>query len=281
MDSVNVENISFTYPLKKIKNSRRSFCLSNVSFSLSQGVFLSVLGPNGSGKSTLLKLLTRSLQPDAGKIKVFGCDLFKITQKELSRKIAYVPQIHPMVFPFNVYEMVLMGRSPFLSGIGFEGLPDKAIVEEALQKVDMLSLSNMAFDKLSGGEKQRVFLARALAQQCPLLILDEPNTHLDLSHQLQMLTLISDLVKEKTISVVAVFHDLNLASMFSDKILLLKSGNISAYGDVREVLCEKIIEDVFDTEVKVDEHPTQQLPRITLLPVKNITNLDKIRWRKI
>jgi iron complex transport system ATP-binding protein len=268
MDSVNVENISFTYPLKKSPGCGKPFTLTNISFSLPKGVFLSVLGANGSGKSTLLKLINRTYKIDSGKIEIFGADINTFTQKDLSKQIAFVPQIHPVVFPFNVYEIVLMGRSPYLSGFGFESDQDKKIAYEALQKVDLTHLSMKPLNQLSGGEQQRVFLARALAQQCPILILDEPNTHLDLSHQIEMLTLIKQLAAEKRISVIAVFHDLNLAAMFSDNILLLKDGAISAYGLVNEILCERNIKNVFGTTVGVDKHPTLNIPRITILPDK-------------
>ncbi len=268
MDSVNVENISFIYPLKKSQDSGKPFSLTNISFSLPEGVFLSVLGPNGSGKSTLLKLINRTHLPGSGKIRIFDTEIKSIGRKDLSKLIAFVPQIHPVVFPFNVYELVLMGRAPYLHGFGFESDIDRKITYEALQKVDLLHLSSKPFEQLSGGEKQRVFLARALAQQCPILILDEPNTHLDLSHQLEMLALIKQLATEQSISVISVFHDLNLAAMFSDKILLLKEGKVSAYGPVNEILCERNIKDVFGTTVNVDKHPSLNIPRITLLPDK-------------
>jgi iron complex transport system ATP-binding protein len=268
MDSVNVENISFIYPLKKSQDSGKPFSLTNISFSLPEGVFLSVLGPNGSGKSTLLKLINRTHLPGSGKIRIFDTEIKSIGRKDLSKLIAFVPQIHPVVFQFNVYELVLMGRAPYLRGFSFEGEIDKKITYEALQKVDLLHLSSKPFEQLSGGEKQRVFLARALAQQCPILILDEPNTHLDLSHQLEMLALIKQLATEQSISVISVFHDLNLASMFSDEILLLKEGKVSAYGPVTEILCERNIKNVFGTTVNVDKHPSLNIPRITLLPDK-------------
>lgn len=274
MDSVNVENISFIYPLKKSQDSGKPFSLTNISFSLPKGIFLSVLGPNGSGKSTLLKLINRTHLPGSGKIKIFGTENKSFSQKDLSKLIAFVPQIHPVVFPFNVYELVLMGRSPYLSGFGFEGEIDKKITFEALRKVDLLHLSSKPFEQLSGGEKQRVFLARALAQQCPILILDEPNTHLDLSHQLEMLTLIKQLATKQSISVISVFHDLNLAAMFSDEILLLKEGKVSAHGPVNEILCERNIKNVFGTTVDVDKHPSLNIPRITLLPDKTFNKYN-------
>jgi iron complex transport system ATP-binding protein len=266
MDSINVENISFAYPLIKNLNSEKQFCLKNISFSLPKGVFLSILGPNGSGKSTLLKLINRINTPDSGKIKIFDSELSNLSQRELSKKIAFVPQIHQMVFPFNVYEIVLMGRSPYLRGFGFEGEKDKDITCKALQKVDLIHLALKPFDQLSGGEKQRVFLARALVKQCPILILDEPNTHLDLAHQVDMFTTLKGLVSEQGISIISVFQDLNLAAMFSDEILLLKDGSVSVYGTVSEILCEKNIKDVFGTTVDVDRHPSLDIPRITLIP---------------
>jgi iron complex transport system ATP-binding protein len=266
MDIISVENISFTYPQQSISEKGNPFKLTNISFSIPPGTFLSVLGPNGSGKSTLLKLINRIYRPDSGKIKIFDFEINHLSQKDLSKQIAFVPQIQPVFFSYSVYEIVLMGRSPYLSGFGFENRQDRTITLDALQKVDLIHLASKSFEQLSGGEKQRVFLARALAQQCPLLILDEPNTHLDLVHQIEMLTLIKQLTMEQKISVISVFHDLNLAAMFSDKILLLDEGENVAFGSVKEILCERNISQVFRTKVLVDKHPSLDIPRISLTP---------------
>lgn len=273
MDSVNVENISFTYPSTKGKKLGANFSLENVFFSLAAGTFLSIVGPNGSGKSTLLKIINKILLPDLGRVKIFEKDYSSIPIKELAKKIAFVPQTQPLAFPFTVYEIVLMGRSPHLHGFGFENIEDKNIAQEAMKKTDIQHLSSRYINELSGGEIQRVFLARALAQQTPILLLDEPNTHLDLQHQIEILTLIKKLVTNDGISVVAVFHDLNIASMYSDEILVLNYGKVHAVGKTASVVNKKNIEEVFRTGVIIDAHPVITSPRVTLIPeLKNKIN---------
>jgi iron complex transport system ATP-binding protein len=269
MFSVNLENISFSYPRHNSAGENIFFSLNDISFSLNSGTFLSILGPNGSGKSTLLRIIARILFPEKGTVKIFGTDYIKISRKALSRLIAFVPQVHSLVFPYTVFEVVLMGRSPHIQGLGFESSNDRIIAEDAMEKVDAFRLRSKPISELSGGELQRVFLARALAQQCPILILDEPNTHLDLKHQIEILTLIKNIVNEKAISVVSVFHDLNLASIYSDEILLLEDGMVRAHGTPSEVLNETNVNMVFGTEVIVDPHPVTNSPRITIMPGTN------------
>ncbi len=269
MLSVDVENISFSYPQRHSVRENIFFSLKNISFALKSGTFLSILGPNGSGKSTLLRIIDRILLPDRGSVKIFDKDYIKISRKELSRLIAFVPQVHSLVFPYTVFEVVLMGRSPHIKGVGFENFTDIQIVEDVMEKVDVSRLRSKPVGELSGGELQRVFLARALAQQCPILVLDEPNTHLDLRHQIEILALIKKIVNEKSISVVSVFHDLNLASIYSDEILLLDSGKVLAHGTPNTVLNEMNIKMVFGTEVIIDPHPVTNSPRITIIPDTN------------
>ncbi len=269
MLSVDVENISFSYPQRHSVRENIFFSLKNISFALKSGTFLSILGPNGSGKSTLLRIIDRILLPDRGSVKIFDKDYIKISRKELSRLIAFVPQVHSLVFPYTVFEVVLMGRSPHIKGVGFENFTDIQIVEDVMEKVDVSRLRSKPVGELSGGELQRVFLARALAQQCPILVLDEPNTHLDLRHQIEILALIKKIVNEKSISVVSVFHDFNLASIYSDEILLLDSGKVLAHGTPNTVLNEMNIKMVFGTEVIIDPHPVTNSPRITIIPDTN------------
>lgn len=266
MYSINVENITFTYPSHKEKIFLPHFSLDKILLSLTAGTFLSIVGPNGSGKSTLLKIISKILLPDSGKVKIFEKDYATIPRKDLAKKIAYVPQIQPLAFPFTVYEIVLMGRSPYLQGFGFENIEDKNIAHDAMEKTEIQQLSSRYINELSGGEIQRVFLARALAQRAPILLLDEPNTHLDLQHQIEILCLIKKLVTNGGISVVAVFHDLNIASMFSDEILILNFGKVHAVGKTASVVNKKNIEEVFQTHVIIDSHPVIASPRVTLLP---------------
>src|SRR5712692_686270 len=218
MQALNVEHISFSYHRQTKDNE---FTLQDVSFDVLEGEFFSILGPNGSGKTTLLRLMDRILLPQRGTIKLFGQDLSTFSRKELAKRIGFVPQEHSLVFPYTVKEVVLMGRSPHLIGLGFEGPHDNEVADAAMQLTDIDYLAAKPMTELSGGERQRVFIARALAQEPSILLLDEPNAHLDLAHQLDILHLTRSASKEKRLTVVAVFHDLNLTSLFSKRILLL------------------------------------------------------------
>lgn len=264
MISLDVEKINFIYATNS--NGTEPFQLKDISFRVQEGTFLSILGPNGSGKSTLLKIIDKILIPHSGSVKVFGIDYNQITRKELSKLIAFVPQSSPLNFPFTVFETVLMGRSPFSSGIGFESETDRNFALNAMQQTDIIHLANREIMKLSGGEIQRVYLARAITQQAQILILDEPNTHLDLRHQIEILSLIKNLTIKNQKTVIAVFHDLNLATLFSDEILILKEGRIFAYGKPENVINRENIKEVFNTETIIDLHPIRKIPRITLNP---------------
>lgn len=262
MISIDVDKINFSYnfPKKETKN----FKLSEVSFTIQQGTFLSILGPNGSGKSTLLRIIDKILTPESGNIKIFEKDYYKISRKELSKYIAYVPQSILSNFPYTVFEIVLMGRAPYLGGIGFENQKDIDIAIAAMEKTDTLHLVNRKIQNISGGEMQRVFLARALTQQAPILLLDEPNTHLDLQHQIDILDLIKKFTREIKLTVISVFHDINLASLYSDLILILNQGRVFTFGKPETVLNEENIKLVFGTKAIIDKHPIKGIPRVTL-----------------
>ncbi|RCK74575.1 MAG: Vitamin B12 ABC transporter, ATPase component BtuD [Ignavibacteriae bacterium] len=264
MLSIEVDKINFSYQLHK--NEKVTFKLEDISFSLNKGTFLSILGPNGSGKSTLLKIIDKILHPISGNITILGKDFNKISKKELSRYIAFVPQSTPPNFPYTVYETVLMGRAPYLGGIGFENEKDRDVAIRSMEKTDIINLANRNIQNLSGGEIQRVYLARALTQQAPILLLDEPNTHLDLTHQIDILTLIKKLTIENKFTVISVFHDINLASLFSDMILILHEGRVFEFGKPEYVLNEKNLKTVFGTETIIDKHPIKGIPRVTLNP---------------
>ncbi len=259
-----VDNINFNYKLRK--GDTFAFRLENISFSLEKGTFLSILGPNGSGKSTLLRILDKILNPNSGSISIFGKNYNRISRRELSKLISFVPQSPPTNFPYTVFETVLMGRAPYLTGIGFENEKDKHIATASMEKTDILYLANRNVQNLSGGEIQRVYLARALTQQTPILLLDEPNTHLDLTHQIDILTLIKSLTIENEITVISVFHDINLASLFSDIILILDKGRVFEFGKPENVLNQTNIKKVFGAETIIDQHPIKKIPRITLNP---------------
>ncbi len=259
MHAITVDNISFRY---------RSTVptLRNLSFSVNRGEFLSFLGPNGSGKTTLLRLLDRILLPDEGRITVDGKPLEEYSRTELARRIGFVPQDTTMVFPFTVMEIVLMGRAPHARGMMFESEHDREIALEMLRLTDALHLADQSVTTLSGGERQRVLIARALAQEADILLLDEPNAHLDIAHQMDVFSIIRKLNRERGITVVSVSHDLNLAAAFSDRIGMLVCGSLAALGSPAEVLTEQNIATAFRARVVVDSHPASGTPRVTLVP---------------
>jgi iron complex transport system ATP-binding protein len=257
MQALLVNNIAFSY--------RDNIpTLTDVSFQVHKGEFLSFVGPNGSGKTTLLRLLDRIFLPRTGSILLDDKSLTAYTRAELAKRMAFVPQDTTILFPFTVMEIVLMGRSPHSRGSMFESERDREIAEQMLAITDTQHLAHQPITTLSGGERQRVFIARALAQQPDILLLDEPNAHLDIAHQLDIFAIIKKLNKETGLTVISVSHDLNLAAAFSDTIGMLVCGTIAAMGTPASVLTKELIEKVFRTEVLVDQHPVTHAPRVTL-----------------
>lgn len=208
-----------------------------------------IIGPNGSGKSTLLKCIYRILKPSSGIIKFDGNDIKSMSVKETSKNTAVLSQHNIYDFDFTVLEIVLLGRSPYKKFMERDNAEDYKIVNDALKKVNMLHLKDRTFQSLSGGEQQRVILARALAQQPQCLILDEPTNHLDIKYALQLMKIVKDL----SIEVIAAIHDLNTAAMYCDKIYVLKDGEITKYGTPKEVLTSQLIKHVFEVDAKVIE----------------------------
>jgi iron complex transport system ATP-binding protein len=254
--NLKVENVSFQYTVRAV--------LQHISFEVHAGEFLGLIGPNGSGKTTLLRLVARLHSPTSGRVLLDETELSGYSHADIARRVAYVPQDHPDVFPFTVMEIVLMGRSPHLRGIGFERADDIAIAREMMELTDIAYLADHPITALSGGERQRAYLARALAQQASILLLDEPNTHLDIAHQGSIFSIIKQLKNRRSLTVLSVSHDLNLAAMYSDRILMLHEGEIAAIGPPGEVLTSQLISRVFKAPVLVDRHPRSGTPRITM-----------------
>lgn len=251
-----VENVSFSY-------APSVPTLQGISLEVHKGEFLSLIGPNGSGKTTLLRLLDRIYLPQQGKILFSGKDIATYSRSELARHIAFVPQENTILFPFTVMEIVLMGRAPHSRGAAFENPHDREIALGALKLTDAEHLAHHSITALSGGERQRVLIARALAQQPDLILLDEPNAHLDITHQVEIFQLLKKLNHQSGLTVVSVSHELNLASTFSDRIGMLVCGSLVVIGPPHEVLTEARILEVFRTNVIVDEHPHSRAPRVT------------------
>jgi len=251
--------LSFSY-------DRSGPVLRDVTFQVEQGEFLSLVGPNGSGKTTLLRLLDRIYVPSHGRISLFGKPMESYTRSALARRIAYVSQDSGSTFPFTVSEVVLMGRSPHMGGRLFESGHDRDIARRAMVMTDIEHLADKPLRSLSGGERQRAFIARALAQEAQIILLDEPNVHLDIAHQVDVFSLMRGLNTTSGVTVVSVSHDLNLAAAYSDRIGVLHLGTLETIDTPAEVLTEGMIDRVFRTRVRVDAHPAGKYPRITLLP---------------
>jgi len=242
--------------------------LRNLSFCVQKGDIFIIIGPNGSGKTTLIKLIVGILKIQKGRIDIFQQSLFDYSQKILARSIAYVPQGLPVGFPFTVEETVLMGRAPHQNILGLATENDTNITHRAMKFTEVAHLAHRKLDQLSGGEQQRVFIARALCQEPDIMLLDEPTASLDLSHQVRVMDLMEKLKTEKTVTVVMVSHDVNLAAMYGDQLLLLSAGKIECIGPPREVLTYQKLEQIYGCKLLIDESPIGRLPRVTLVPQK-------------
>ena len=255
MSILQADKIGFSY--------NGAWVLRDVSFAIAPGEFVGLIGPNGSGKTTLLRLIDDILHPLEGAIRLHGTPVRQMKREALARIIAVVPQESPMIFPFLVQEVVLMGRAPHLGKWRFEGEKDFAIVRRVMEMTDTLALAGRSMNRLSGGERQRVLIARALAQEPELMLLDEPTAFLDIRHQVEFFNLVKSLNTRQGLTVVAVTHDINLASLYCDRIILLKEGRVRIIGRPDEVITEEHIQAVYDTPVTVDRHPAGGLPRVT------------------
>ena len=221
--------------------------LKDVSMGTAGNRFIGVIGPNGSGKSTLLKCIYRVLKPSEGEVRFDGIPLQGIPVKESAKMVAVVAQHNYYNFEFSVEEVVLMGRAPYKKALERDNAEDYRIVKEALEEVGMTEFSHRGFSTLSGGEQQRVILARALAQQTPCLILDEPTNHLDIKFQLQLM----DIVKSLNRTILSAIHDLNIAAMYCDYLYVMKNGQIYAQGTPEEILTVDLIRDVYEVDAEV------------------------------
>lgn len=241
--------------------------VKNVSLEVKKGEFLGILGPNGSGKSTLLKMLCGILEPMEGSILIDGKNIRDYSRKQLAKKMTMLPQLQRNNFSTTVREAISIGRYPHQSGFFSSWTDeDEKAVENAMIQTDVKKYEYVPMDFLSGGERQRVFIAQALAQCADLLILDEPTNHLDINHQKNLLDLIWKKVKQSSLTVISVFHDMNLASLYCDRLLLMEDGQVKEFGEPHEVLINNKIFDVYNARISTHAHPEQPKPQMTILP---------------
>lgn len=246
--------------------------IKGLSFSIGEGEFLGVIGPNGSGKSTLLRLMSRSLPASSGLIRFKDTDIHAMSLKDYCARISFVSAASSFSgFAFSVWDFVLMGRMPHLKRFEKETVTDFAAAQESLRLTATLELKDKAIDELSAGERQRVIIARALCQQPQLLFLDEPTSHLDIGHQIQILDLLRRLNREKNITIVMVIHDLNLAAEYCNRLMFLNEGKIFQDGAPQDVLTYQNVEKIYKTLVVVKTNPMSSRPYIILVSGNNKT----------
>ncbi len=239
--------------------------LDQLNFNLWPGFFCGILGPNGCGKSTLINTICRVNEPLGGSLLFGEQELRTISRQELAAKIAVVPQETHIAFPFKVREVVAMGRNPHLSGFFGSGYDlENEMVDQALTATGISHLAERAITRLSGGERQLVMLARALAQEPRLLLLDEPTSNLDISHAVGILRLVAAKVRQEKLAALAVFHDLNLAAVFADYLFLVKDGTIRYQGETNEVITEEILSDLYELPLTVYTPPGLGRPQVAV-----------------
>lgn len=265
MELLALDNVNFTY--------NGSFRLGDFSLTVNRGDFTGIIGPNGSGKSTIIKLMAGFLTPDSGSIRLEGHALAGLNRKAVAKKIAVVSQGVHTDFEFTVEEMVRLGRMPYLGRWQAEGPGDAAAVERALELTRLVDFRQRYYNRLSGGEAQRVLVAQALAQDPEILLLDEPTTYMDLAYQQDLFSLLTDLNQEG-ITVVAVLHDINLAALYCRDLVVIQGGRVFTQGNPAQVITRENIQAVFGCKVEVNRHSAVNRPQITLLPGQQWHNED-------
>jgi len=263
-------DIHFYYGAKKI--------LDGISFTAEKGELIGIVGPNGSGKTTLLKVLDGILKPKFGSVYLDGRKIQEMGIDEIARNIAVVPQDLSTDTEFTVFEMVMMGRIPHLGKFSIETIEDEVEVEKWMKLTETLHLADRKMSEISGGERQRVIIARALAQEPRVLLLDEPTANLDVCYQLQIMDLLKKLTREFKLIVICAIHDLNLASRYCDRLILLRDGRIAAMGKPIEVITTENLRKVFEVEVKINYDP--ETDSINIIPIKSLKGEKGLRVEK-
>ncbi len=266
----------------KIKNIDQEIednkILKDINLDLKKGEFLGIVGPNGAGKTTLLRTISNVLEPKKGSVKIKNKDISNMGRKEISKLISMVPQNSYISFPFNALDIVLMGRSPYKGRFDSRTKKDKEKAEKYMKLTNTLQFKNRNVNDLSGGELQRIAIARALIQEPEILLMDEPTSHLDLNHEFEILSLIKNL-QDEGLSIISVFHDLNLASRFCDRIVMLKNGEIFEKGKPKHILTNENVSQVFNANVMIKRNPSTRTPYI--VPISHIPSSTKTKDHRI
>ena len=249
-----IQSLSVDYGARRI--------LHEVSFEVQSGEVLALIGPNGAGKSTLIRAVSGVVPIAGGQVRTNGDDFASLTALQRARYVATVPQAVSMPPAYTVWETVLFGRTPYLGFLGQPSEKDKEIARQSLGRVSALPLADRRVGELSGGEQQRVLLARALCQSTPILLLDEPTAHLDLQYQVSLLELVHELAHKDHLAVLVALHDLNLAAHYADRVALMVAGAIKAMGKPEEVLLSDLIEEAYCLPVLVVKHPFLDIPLV-------------------
>ena len=244
MENIKLENFSTGYKNKII--------IDSINLSINAGEWFGIIGANGSGKSTLIKGICRIIKPQNGKVFLRGKDINNLSNKSISQQISFLPQGINSNLSISVSDLVALGRSPYKNFWDFDLTKnDQSIIEESLKLVDILELKDCLLSEISGGQRQRAFLALALAQETEIIVLDEPTNYLDINHQIKFLQILKDLQLKKNLTIITVLHDLNLCARFSDQIAALKNGLLIEVGDPKDILNKNTIKNIFDINVLI------------------------------
>ena len=255
-----IDRVQFYYEARKV--------LDEISFEAGEGEFIGLIGPNGSGKTTLLKIIDGILRPKVGSVYLDCKRISELDPKELAKELAMVPQTADLNFDLKVFDVVMMGRYPYLGKLSLEREVDEEKVRFWMRLTNTLHLAERSIKEVSGGERQRVLIARALAQEPRILLLDEPTSNLDVCYQIEIMNLLKELVEKLGLTIICAIHDLNLAARYSDKIILVNGGRIKGIGRPIEVLTKENLRDVFKIEAKIEYD--QDSKSLTIIPIKTI-----------
>jgi iron complex transport system ATP-binding protein len=269
MSSIKVENLSIAY--------EESVIVENLNVSVPKGKITTIIGPNGCGKSTILKTIGRIMKPKNGMIYINGEDIKNISTKEIAKKMAVLPQTPQSPNGLTVGELVSYGRYPHQRGLGSLTSEDKEVVAWALEATKISEFEHRPIDSLSGGQRQRVWIAMALAQETDLILLDEPTTYLDLSHQLEVLELLYDLNKKQGCTIVMVIHDLNLAARFADYIIAIRKGKIISEGTPEIVMTHSVLKKTFNIDAEILKDPRTHRPVCITYDLIKTDDIQEIR----